>query len=447
MKKTFEKKILSVIVTATMIIGSNITAYAASETEVSFHVDDVKTVISTEKESASVEIVMDDCIIREVRNNDEIIAKYKYEDGKLVSKYEKGKTTIYSFDDDNNINKIIIDVGLKTYNYSYFYKKENGIKLIEGFVYNEKEYYFIRNSNNYIESIKNDNGDIILEYVYNGQILTDIISYGKEESTVAVLNPICAEGFIYDNVSNMFYVNGRFYNPIKNRFVDGNDNLNIYSETNPYANSRLRSWEYNELYAEEWKNELLQSSSYGTPISYSSGWYNSLSTVEILARLIYGENTSYLNDQKAVGRVILNRLYAGGYGGSLRGIATYPNAFEPITGGSNNTYYARNPITNSTAWENATFIACFICTTTSENEWNIVVGNPSGIDNQLYFVGFEYANNNSKFRDYGQPQYNMDGIWRNIGDIAIAGVGQLSSASDIYRNGWNGVNVFFNIIN
>ena len=60
MKKTFEKKILSVIVTATMIIGSNITAYAASETEVSFHVDDVKTVISTEKESASVEIVMDD---------------------------------------------------------------------------------------------------------------------------------------------------------------------------------------------------------------------------------------------------------------------------------------------------------------------------------------------------------------------------------------------------
>ena len=238
------------------------------------------------------------------------------------------------------------------------------------------------------------------------------------------------------------------------KFIDGVANDEVLTEKNPFINEKLRSWQDSELAAEEWKSALLQNSSYGKSIDYSSNWYSDLSTVELLARLIYGENfykSTYTSDQKAISRVVLNRTGYSRFGGeTLKGVAIKSGQFATITGNESDTYAARNPetIKNRDQWQNATFLACLLCTTTDEYEWNQIAPMPTGIDTQLYFVGFNYAYKYSLFRsNNGELQYYMDGSWVNIYDVVVCGRGVLSSINELNDNSRNvNKNVFFNLL-
>lgn len=88
---------------------------------------------------------------------------------------------------------------------------------------------------------------------------------------------------MYDNIS-------------KGKIVGLKENENIITEENPFKYSvetySVDGYEETELIADMWAQELLGSSSFNA--SKVSGYYlnNSITTVEIVARLIYGENTS-----------------------------------------------------------------------------------------------------------------------------------------------------------
>ncbi|WP_058300477.1 cell wall hydrolase [Gorillibacterium timonense] len=135
----------------------------------------------------------------------------------------------------------------------------------------------------------------------------------------------------------------------------------------------------------------MSDANFGKSISYSSGWYNSLSDVEVLTRLLYGENTVNVSDQNAVAWVVINRKSNGSFGGSTyRGVATSSGAFEPITGGSSGTTNARVPDKSSARWSNAVWNACTLLSTSSASDYASLVSKPAGISSQLYFVGLTY---------------------------------------------------------
>lgn len=211
----------------------------------------------------------------------------------------------------------------------------------------------------------------------------------------------------------------------------------------------------------------MSDSSHGRALDYSASWYDSLSTVEILSRLIYAENSSsYMEERKGVAYVIMNRVEdddTDSFGAGLRGVATKTEQFSTIApvcemeeenNAITSTAIARNPLKSGAAtqidymnWEHATFLACLLCTTLDQYEWSVISSRPSGITNQLYFVSYNSAINSGKFRDSSSGiQYYSNYVWKNVHQVAICGYGVFNSVADIKatNTGSTNRNIFYN---
>lgn len=229
---------------------------------------------------------------------------------------------------------------------------------------------------------------------------------------------------------------------------------------------KRRGAEYNEEIADSWAGELLSNSNYGKFIAYSSNWYSNLSTVEVLARLIYGENSLSTTGQVAVAQVIMNRVAANSseFGIGFWNVATSGDNFSTIKGDANSTHNARDPrnqnpnddgtIDNSgsvisNTWRYATFLACLMLTTTDYDEWEIIAGHP--ITTQLFFCSYSMAKSEERFENEegtDKLQYRMGNGMEYVKDVYVIGYGTYTDASDLLNiPGINASqhNIFFNI--
>nr|WP_233167568.1 cell wall hydrolase [Paenibacillus roseus] len=170
----------------------------------------------------------------------------------------------------------------------------------------------------------------------------------------------------------------------------------------------------------------LNDTNFGKPLTYSSSWYNSLSDIELLARLLYGENVLNEGDQYAVAWVLINRKNANSseFGGNtFRGVATKSGAFEPLTGGQGGTENARVPNTSSNRWNTAIWSACTFTYTSSISDYNSLIPKAPGISNQLFFVGLSYfltgTNSQDKTPSGTGLRYKMDNNYINIKNVVI----------------------------
>ena len=154
-----------------------------------------------------------------------------------------------------------------------------------------------------------------------------------------------------------------------------------------------------------WANNLLAQSTYGQVLN-SSSWYNNVSDVELLARIIYAENTSDNIDQIAITWIIVNRKNSSQFPDTYRGVVTQSSQFASLN--STNAKSYKNNTTNS-GWRHATWLACAILTTSSNSDYVSLFGKPQGISNQLYFAGSEYFYNRCKMNG-SQLQYNMPSV-------------------------------------
>lgn len=361
---------------------------------------------------------------------------------------------------------MIITIGNNRYELEYNYNYANNIPILENILYSGSIYSVLRDSTNNIIGLLNEENVQVVRYVYEGAVLENVFEvteYGDvinhNEDFIGNLNGVCWQDAYYDYESGLYYKYRRYYNSAEGIYITGLNKENLYTETNPFINDKLRSWEDSELYAEEWKLELMSDSSHGRALDYSASWYDSLSTVEILSRLIYAENSgSDMNERKGVAYVIMNRIETGdtnSFGEGLRGVATKAKQFASITGGQNDTTTSRNPLKSGAAtqidyinWEHATFLACLLCTTLDQYEWSVISSRPSGITNQLYFVSYNYGINWGKFRDSSSGiQYYSNGKWLNVNKVAICGYGVFNSVADIKstNTGSTNRNIFFNI--
>ena len=151
-------------------------------------------------------------------------------DGQRVSKTVNGTTTEYFYNGE-------LLAGQKTgEDILVFMYDNNGDPF--GFVYNDTEYYYVKNAQNDVTAIANADGTVIANYYYDSWgRLTEITG----DTAIAELNPIRYRSYYYDSETEWYFLNTRYYSPELCRFINA-DNVNLvasnlthYTDKNLYA--------------------------------------------------------------------------------------------------------------------------------------------------------------------------------------------------------------------
>lgn len=367
MSKKIKGMISAVLLFCISVSGTASAAGAEEGNEVSFveeYWDEISEVLAVKRESSFLEELEQKGV------------SYQFQGNNRISKRVGESITEYVYDAQNRVIEETCDGDSVAYQYD-----ENGSLVTV--TYHNTVYYAETDENGTVTKLLNEENECVAEYIYTKSI-PSVVNEGKGgayDLLVGEANKVRLYSFYYDGETDYYYTYGRFYNAETGAFVDklSEDsmtaaNYNVVQKRDAVTDlgnhiTRLADYYLNSV------------PSYGAPIDLATEWYKELSDVEVLARLIYGENPNNRQDQKAVMWVLLNRYYAG-YESTLRGIATASGQFSSICDGSRDT---RIPDTSSSAWKYATWLACAICTTTVESECILLVNKPEGITNQKSF--------------------------------------------------------------
>ena len=171
--------------------------------------------------------------------------QYMYnKNGIRIGKEANGNITKYYLEGDRVI--------LEKRNNNVIYYLYDDVQNLIGLKCNGNTYYYIKNIQEDIIGIINNSNDIIAKYEYDswGNILS-IKDNNDDDITdlnhIARINPFRYRSYYYDEDTNFYYLNSRYYNPAIGRFISpdciiGNEdkplayNLYIYANNNPINN-------------------------------------------------------------------------------------------------------------------------------------------------------------------------------------------------------------------
>ncbi len=398
-------------------------------------------------------------VLKEVQNED-LFASYQYDDeGWRVSKTVNGITTTYIYGILYS-TKVLISENRDGTVIEYFYNSNRHSIKPTSFSINGQMYQLLYDdAQDHVIGIADTSGDQITQYTYKNGLVASIlekdpvgnwVDVTNSPSSVGAINRIRYFGYYFDEETSWYYCH-RYFDSREDRFIDGGNyitskdipeiaNIHFAEENSVNGTMSIRT-EIETLF-----NDCLTDAQFGKSISNTPDWFSSLMTVEIAARIIYAENTypTQLNDRRAIGWVIFNRIYSQNIlgHGSLRGVCTYPGQFASL-----NSYNARTPDTSSQAWAQAVYIACVLDVATSypsssATTMGTYVPAPSGISSQLFFRSL------TSFKpSYTQTPYGLVFEGNNITDVTIVDI------SSNITNGWiidnvsnpEMYNIFYNI--
>ena len=110
----------------------------------------------------------------------------------------------------------------------------NGDELL-GFIYNSNTYYYHKNIFGDIIGILDSNYNEVVTYTYNSWgLLTN-----KTDTTtinLSTINPFRYRSYYYDEETNLYYLNSRYYNPEWGRFVNADENIGSEDKILSYNN-------------------------------------------------------------------------------------------------------------------------------------------------------------------------------------------------------------------
>ena len=141
---------------------------------------------------------------------------YTYdENGIRTSKTVNGVTTYF-----NTKDGVILSQTDGT-NTMYFQYDKKGVPL--GFIYNGTQYFYLTNQTGDVISIIDAQGNNLVDYEYDewGAIGSKTaVNNTDEENILANLNPLRYRGYYYDNETEYYYLQSRYYNPEICRFIN-----------------------------------------------------------------------------------------------------------------------------------------------------------------------------------------------------------------------------------
>ena len=201
--------------------------------------------------------------MQSITDNENAISYTYNGDGLRTSKTVNGETTEYFYNGS-------ILAGQKTGDNTLVFMYDNNSDIF-GFIYENTEYYYIKNAQNDVIAIADADGNVLVNYTYdawgeivsitdaNGNEVTDnpstdsvgvdahidpsaettdvteattseTVEEDSESAILARINPILYRSYYYDKETEWYYLNTRYYSPDMCRFVSA-DNENVSTET------------------------------------------------------------------------------------------------------------------------------------------------------------------------------------------------------------------------
>ena len=143
---------------------------------------------------------------------------YRYDsNGMRTQKTNNSDTTYYYYDSNNNL--IGLTKGEDTLLFYYDFNSN-----VTSFKYDNAMYYYVKNLQGDIVKIINQAGTVCASYVYDAW--GNIRSATCDEDIVS-LNPFRYRGYVYDEESQLYYLQSRYYDPFTGRFI----NADVYCDT------------------------------------------------------------------------------------------------------------------------------------------------------------------------------------------------------------------------
>lgn len=215
--------------------------------------------------------------------NDDMVVTYGYDEfGRRKCKNVNGTVFYYEYEDERLVKETYDGNEIE-----YIYEYDSCIP--RGFIYSGNLYIYKKDTAGNIVGISTEDNSVSAEYIFTDNwILQDVVTDNRNKESdiynAAIKNHFCGIGYYYDTELGIYY-NGRYYSTSTGSFL-GN-----VCDTEDVCERVVRargSVDY-DMEADNWAQDLLNSSSYGRALGYySENWFSQLSTVEILARLIYG---------------------------------------------------------------------------------------------------------------------------------------------------------------
>lgn len=207
---------------------------------------------------------MNEGYITEVKKDGEAIVSFLYKN--RLREVKKGKSVSLFEYENNLIKKEVRDDQVIEYlhkineDYAYTY---------DGFIINGDIYHYIWDNEYRISGITNSNGELIVRYLYDGLVVTDVLENinGEWISTedpqfIGNYNKIRLYGSYWDDETGWFYHNGVYEDTSRDKIIALLDNNNILYERSKNDYILYGDPSTYELEAEMWRLQLLSNSSY-----------------------------------------------------------------------------------------------------------------------------------------------------------------------------------------
>lgn len=355
-------------------------------------------------------------VLKEVEvNNETYVYDYNESNNRISKKIDNEIIVRYEYY-ENRLIKEISD----NYTLEYFY---NEIYELSGFIYNDSKYYYVKDINSNILGINDSKGNTIYEYSYDGnnRVYNDIELKTTESINdyIGSINKFRYNSHYYDEETGYYYNGLFYYDSINGRLsVREKDNKvpDLDDIVNKYANG-IKNWQDTELIVANWHDELMNDPDYGEDLlnTGNNPWYSELDDIEVVSRVLYGENTANYYDQTCIMWVFYNRFNNSSYLNTYYEVVTQENQFSGINTGS-----AKYPSYIS-GFSNATYLACLIHTTNNQSEISTIAYRPAWMtSNYIFFRGLNAIYADNRLRDYyGQLQLLNGTTWINIYDAYI----------------------------
>ncbi len=355
-------------------------------------------------------------VLKEVEvNNKTYIYDYNELNNRISKKRDNEIIARYEYD-----NNLLIKEISGNYTLEYFY---NETYELTGFIYNDSKYYYIKDKNKNIIGINDSKGNTIYEYIYdeNNRVVNDIERNTIENINdyIGSINKFRYNSYYFDEETGYCY-NGLFYYDSANGRLSIREKDNIIPDLDDIVNKYVyntRNWQDTELIVANWHDDLMNDPDYGMDLRNTDNipWYSGLEDIEVISRVLYGENTANYYDQTCIMWVFYNRFNNSSYLNTYYEVVTQENQFLGI-----NTDLAKYPSYIS-GFSNATYLACLINTTNNLSEISTIDYRPPWMTaNYIFFRGMKTIYTENRLRDYnGQLQLLNGTTWANIYDAYI----------------------------